>query len=227
VCGLAASGRPRGAHAYYICNGHLSRVYTGRLQHCRVRAIRVDRLDPMIWADVCQLLSTPAIITEALRRASAGQSVQDNGDTRLQHLQHARRRAERQSERLGDAFTAEVITLDELKTRRAVVHDRIQALVQQERDLRVQHHQHLRLTELCAHTNVLCASLRAGLHTLDFARRRRIVELLFDRVLVSHDEIEIRYAIPLKGLGQKGTLRLPYQTHDRLDEPLSTPEQRL
>jgi site-specific DNA recombinase len=205
VGGLAASGRPRGAHAYYICNGPLARVYTGRLQHCRVRAIRGDRLDPMVWADVCQLLSTPAIIAEALRRASAGECVQDDRDARLQHLQPARRRAERQIARLVDAFTAEVITLDELKTRRAVLQDRIQALVQQERDLRAQHQQHLRLTELCATIDVLWASLRSGLHLLEFARRRRIVELLIDRVLIAHDEIEIRSAIPLKGLGQQGT----------------------
>ena len=226
-CGLAASGRPRGAHAYYICNGHLSRVYTGRLQHCRVRAVRVDRLDPMVWADVCQLLSTPAIITEALRRASAGEFVQDDRDARLQHLPQARRRAERQIERLVDAFTAEVITLDELKTRRAVLQDRIQALVQQERELHAQHQQHLRLTELCANIDVLCAGLRSGLHTLAFARRRRIVELLIDRVLISHDEIEIRYAIPLKGLGQKGTLRLPYRTDPRLAADVPAAEQRL
>jgi site-specific DNA recombinase len=213
VCGLAASGRPRGAHTYYSCNGHLSRVQTGRPQLCRVRAIRVDRLDPMVWDDVCRLLSTPEIITEALRWASAGELVQDDRDVRLQHLQQARRRAEHQLERLVDAFTAEGITLDELKTRRAVLQDRIQGLVQQERDLHAQHQQHLRLADLCANINALCESLQAGLHTLDFARRRRIVELLVDRVLISHDEIEIRYAIPLKGVGRKGTLQLPYRAH--------------
>ena len=86
VCGLAASGWPRGAHAYDICSGHLSRVYSGRAQHCRVRAIRVDRLDLMVWSDVCQLLSTPAIITDALRRASAREFAQDDRHARLQHL---------------------------------------------------------------------------------------------------------------------------------------------
>jgi len=213
VCGLAASGRPRGRHTYYICNGHLSRVQTGRLHHCAVRGIRVDRRDPMVWADVCWLLSSPAMVTEALRRARAGELVQDDRDARLQHLQQARRRAERQSERLVDAFTAEVITLDELKVRRAALQDRIQTLIQQERELHTQQQHRVRLTELCAKIEVLCAGLRAGLESLDFARRRRIVELLVDRVLISHHEIEIRYAIPLKGLGQKGTLRLPYREH--------------
>jgi site-specific DNA recombinase len=216
----------RAAHMpIYICNGHLSRVYTGRAQHCRVRAIRVDRLDPMVWEDVCRLLSTPEIITEALRRANAGELVQDDLEARLQHLQQARRRAERPMERLVDAFAAEVISLDELKSRRGVLQDRLQVLRQQKQSLRAQHQQHLRLADLCANIDARCESLQAGLHTLDFARRRRIVELLVDRVIISHDTIEIRYGIPLKGLGQKGTLRLPYRTDLQLVRAESSVEQ--
>jgi ABC-type transport system involved in cytochrome bd biosynthesis fused ATPase/permease subunit len=124
----------------------------------------------MVWADICWLLSSPAMVTEALRRAGAGELVQDDRDAWLQHLQQARRRAERQSERLLDAFTTEVITLDELKVRRAALQDRIKTLMQQERGLQKQQQQRVRLTELCAKIEVLCAGLRAGLETLDFAR---------------------------------------------------------
>ena len=86
----------------------------------------------MVWADICWLLSSPTMVTEALRRAGAGELVQDDKDAWLQHLQQARRRAERQSERLVDAFTAEVIALDELKVRSAALQDGIQTLMQQE-----------------------------------------------------------------------------------------------
>jgi hypothetical protein len=53
---------------------------------------------------------------------------------------------------------------------------------------------------------------------------------LVDRVLISHDEIEVCYAIPLKGLnspGQNGTLRLPYRAHLGLAGTVSALEQRL
>jgi hypothetical protein len=95
----------------------------------------VDRLDPMVWEDVCQLLSPPELITEALRLASIGDLVQDDVDAPLQPLQQAKRRAERQMERLVDACTAEVITRDALKTRRAVWQHRIQMLQPHERHL--------------------------------------------------------------------------------------------
>jgi hypothetical protein len=38
---------------------------------------------------------------------------------------------------------------------------------------------------------------RTGLHTLDCAGRRRIAEWRVDRVLISHETVEIRYTISL------------------------------
>jgi site-specific DNA recombinase len=216
VCGLAAVGRPEGRHAYYICNGHQSRVQTGRNHCCSVRALRADRLDPLVWEDVSRLLSSPQIITEALRKAHAGELLQDDTHDRVRHLQRARLKAERQIERLVDAFTAEVLTLEELKTRRTGLQERIRVLTQQERDLGRQQHQQVHLTELSANIEDLCQAIRAGLQTLDFSGRRKIIELLIDRVIISHADIEIRYAIPLTGLsptGKKETLRLPYRAH--------------
>ena len=150
------------------------------------------------------------------RKAHAGELLQDDTHDRVRHLQRARLKAERQIERLVDAFTAEMLTLEELKTRRAGLQERIHLLTQQERDLGRQQHQQVRLTELSANIEDLCQAIRAGLQTLDFSGRRKIIELLIDRVLLSHEDIEIRYAIPLPGLnptGKKETLRLPYRTH--------------
>jgi site-specific DNA recombinase len=73
VCGWACSGRPRGPYAYYLCNGKRSLVSSGRSWRCPVRSVRADRRDAWVWGDICPVLSTPTIITEALRRASAGE----------------------------------------------------------------------------------------------------------------------------------------------------------
>jgi hypothetical protein len=99
-------------------------------------------------------------------------------------------------------------------------------LTQQERDLGRQQHQQVRLTELSANIEDLCQAIRAGLQTLDFSGRRKIIELLIDRVIISHADIEIRYAIPLTGLsptGKKETLRLPYRAVLWLAGTLSPP----
>jgi site-specific DNA recombinase len=189
-----------------------------------VRAIRADRLAPWVWEDVSRLLSSPEIITAALRKAHAGELLQDDTPDRLRHLQQARLKAERQIERFVDAFTAEVVTLEALQTRRTGLQERIAVLTQQERDLRRQQHQQVRLTELSANIEELCAAIHSGLQTLDFSGRRKIMELLIDRVILSHEDIEIRYAIPLTGVnptGKKETLRLPYRANLWLSQPAS------
>jgi site-specific DNA recombinase len=38
--------------------------------------------------------------------------------------------------------------------------------------------------------------VRVGLASADFEQRRKLVELLIDRVIVTDEEVEIRYVIP-------------------------------
>jgi hypothetical protein len=150
-------------------------------------------------------------MTEALRKAHAGELWLDEPSERLRQLQQARRKAERQIERLVEAFTAEVLTLDELKARRAGLQERVRVLMQQEREVQSHQRQQVRLTDLSANMTALCRAVRRGLHTLDFAGRRSVIELLVDRVLIDHDGIELRYAVPLTGWnpsGKKPSLRL-------------------
>src|SRR5262249_28940144 len=176
VCGWAFSGRPRGPYAYYLCNGKRSLVSSGHSWRCPVRSVRADRLDAWVWADICQVLSTPAIITEALRRARAGELLPTDTSARIRQLQHARRTAQREIEGLVDAYPAEALTLDELQTRRAGLEERLRLLRQEEQALQRQQQHTLRLGEICANIETLCQATRTGLHALDFAGRRPHVE---------------------------------------------------
>jgi hypothetical protein len=97
-----------------------------------------------------RVLSSSQIITEALHKAHAGELVQDDSHERTRQLQRARQKVERQIERLVEAFTAEVLTLEELKARRAGLQERLRLLTQQERELQLQHQQQVRLAELSA-----------------------------------------------------------------------------
>jgi site-specific DNA recombinase len=42
----------------------------------------------------------------------------------------------------------------------------------------------------------LCERVRSGLANATFEQRRKLVELLIDRVIVTGEEVEIRYVIP-------------------------------
>jgi site-specific DNA recombinase len=43
-----------------------------------------------------------------------------------------------------------------------------------------------------------------GLDTATFERKRQLVELLIDRVVVTGDDVEIRYAFPIGPAGETG-----------------------
>ena len=47
------------------------------------------------------------------------------------------------------------------------------------------------------------AAVAQGLDQASFARRRELVELLIDRVLVDPPEVEIRYVIPFGGVAHR------------------------
>jgi len=48
-----------------------------------------------------------------------------------------------------------------------------------------------------------CERVRQGLETATFAQRRQLVELLIDRVVVTDDEVVIRYVIPTSPRGEQ------------------------
>jgi site-specific DNA recombinase len=56
--------------------------------------------------------------------------------------------------------------------------------------------------------------VRQGLEQADFARKRELLELLIDRVVVTGETVEIRYAIPVGPEGEREPfclLRTDYQ----------------
>jgi hypothetical protein len=63
-------------------------------------------------------------------------------------------------------------------------------------------------------TEEFCRRVRDGLASADFDRKRALLELLVDRVIVTDGEVEIRYALPTGPKGEREPfcrLRMDYQ----------------
>ena len=75
--------------------------------------------------------------------------------------------------------------------------DRIRALQAQADQLETQVDRQARLAGWAASAADFCQRVRTGLDDADFARRRQLVELLIDRVVVTEGDVKIRYVIPL------------------------------
>ena len=102
----------------------------------------------------------------------------------------------RQLERLTEAYLGEVIPLAEYQRRRKDIEGRDEALAGQEGQLRGQSQHHMELAGIAGRVEDFCERVRLGLANADFEQRRKLVELLIDRVIVSDEEVEIRYVIP-------------------------------
>ena len=70
------------------------------------------------------------------------------------------------------------------------------ALAAQQRQLDAAAEQRLELQAVADGIETFCQSIRAGLATATFTQRRQLVELLIDRVVVTDNQVEIRYVLP-------------------------------
>jgi site-specific DNA recombinase len=101
-----------------------------------------------------------------------------------------------QIERLTEAYLSGVVPLAEFERRRRETEGRLAALERQEQELLADtrnRHETARLTD---NAEEFCRRIRDGLASADFERKRALLELLVDRVVVTDGEVEIRYAFP-------------------------------
>lgn len=103
--------------------------------------------------------------------------------------------------------------LTEYQRRRGEVEQKLQGLELQSRHLEAQAVHQMDVATQVQGAEEFCRRVRAGLADASFEQRRQLVELLIDRVVVTDDEVEIRYVIPTSPRGEHTRfchLRLDY-----------------
>ena len=195
-CGLSCNGRSSKTRAYYFCRGKLGAIQSSRDETCHSRHIPADQLDKLVWQDVCEVLLNPEIIEDALRRAQNGEWLPQELQARRTQVRKARASLSGQLERLTEAYMAGVLPLAEYKRRRQDLEQRLEALDNQTRQIEASVHQQMELASLTSSITQFCQRVGRGLLEATFERKRQLVELLIDRVVVTMEEVEIRYVIP-------------------------------
>ena len=103
---------------------------------------------------------------------------------------------QRQQGRLLDAYVGGVLELAEFQRKRQEIRHRQQNLLTQEQHLEAAAQQHLETAAVARGIEEFCAQVRQGLANAAFEQRRVLVELLVDRVIVTDEDVEIRYVVP-------------------------------
>src|SRR5262249_53857693 len=118
-----------------------------------------------------------------------------------------------QIDRLTEAYLSGVLALGEYQRRRKDLERRDDVLAAQEESLSGEASRAHELGESANSARAFAERVRVGLDTATFERKRQLVELLIDRVVVTGDDVEIRYAFPIGPAGETGRfchLRLDY-----------------
>jgi site-specific DNA recombinase len=179
--------------SYYVCAGHQRLTPAAR---CRARHIPAAQLEALVWADLVALVTAPDQLAAALARAQGGHWVAQELQARLATVAAARTQVARQGERLLAAYLDGVVELPEFERTRQDLRRRDEQLQVQQRQLEASAQQQRDLAGLASGIAAFCATIQAGLAEATFAERRRLVELLIDRVIVTGSDVEIRYVIP-------------------------------
>jgi site-specific DNA recombinase len=157
VCGYACTGRhepPRSA--YYLCAGKVP----GRPEHpdgrCPARYIPAQALDDLVWQDVCDVLTHPDSLAQALERAQAGAWLPQELQARRTQVQQGIQQVERQVERVGDAYQAGAMPLAEYRRRRQRLDDQLNVLARQRQQLEAQVDQHQAVMQVMTCIEAFC-----------------------------------------------------------------------
>jgi site-specific DNA recombinase len=221
-CRYSCVGRKNGRHGYYVCSSKdkgLRAAGTTRAAHadgCPSRHIPAQQLDDLVWQDVCDVILHPNSLIEALERAHGGHWLPQELQARRENLRKARQQIAQQIERLTDAYVRSVIPLAEFERRRGELEQKDQALARQDEQLSREAVNHESLLIPAAGIDEFCKRIQVGLHQASFEQKRRLVELLIDRVIVDGEQVEIHYAIPTAPAGETARfchLRMAYFAH--------------
>jgi site-specific DNA recombinase len=222
-CGLACLARrlpPRSS--YYVCTGKTRPARHRNGATCPSRYIPSTVIDDLVWRDLCGLLQHPEAVAGAFRRAAVGAWHPQEFQARRERLRQGQASVGGQLERLTEAYLGGVIPLPEYRRRRGELEARAAALAEQEARLAGEAGRLDRAAGLAASAGAFCERVSAGLQDATFDRRRELVELLVDRVVVTDDQAEIHYVFPTSP--QSEHVRFCHLRMDYLHHPASRQE---
>jgi site-specific DNA recombinase len=198
VCQSACTGRTsgEGKYRYYVCSAKGRAIHSRKEKKCPSRFAPAQRLDELVWNDLCDVLMHPESISQALERAHGGHWLPQELQARRENLRRGRVSLEHQLDRLTDAYLASVIPMAEYQRRRSELEKKAQALDHQAEQLDSQVNRREQLAGLVSSIEDFCQRIQAGLDHATFEQKRQLVELLIDRVIFTEGEVEIRYVLP-------------------------------
>jgi DNA invertase Pin-like site-specific DNA recombinase len=182
---------------YYRCLGSDDYRYEGG-RVCGNKPVRADYLDRVVWEYITTLLADPKLIrTEIDKRLNTARAIDPNTRQR-NRLETALAKATNAITRMIQAFSEELISIDELRARMPDLRAQETGLRNQIEALDTQIADRNAYLKLADNLETFLAQLRDKTHTASTDERRHVLRLLVKDVLIGPEKIAIRHRIPTR-----------------------------
>jgi site-specific DNA recombinase len=214
VCGRAMTAHSSRNKAYYQCIGAVDNIRTTSTRHCPAPKVCATDLDQLVWEEIKRLLSSPQLIRETWQRQHGYHPYRspDVVETELDRLGQRISSARRQIQRLIDGYQTGLILADELSTRRSSLEQQISRWSAKKHSLEAQRPRYREIQKAWQNLDTFCGYAMAGLETLSFDERQKLLRKIIERVWITAWDVKIKLAIPLSTNADLTTEREEAQT---------------
>ena len=182
---------------YYRCLGSDDYRHEGG-RVCGNKPVRADYLDTVVWDHITHLLADPALIRAEISKRLEQARTADPVTRQRKRLELALAKATTAITRMIEAFSEQLITIDELRSRMPDLRARETNLRGQLDALDAQLADQEAYLKLAGDLEGFLTRLRASTSGAGVPERQRVLRLLVKDVLVGPEKITIRHRIPIR-----------------------------
>ncbi|MDP3972576.1 MAG: recombinase family protein [Candidatus Nanopelagicales bacterium] len=182
---------------YYRCLGSDDyRHENGRV--CANKPVRADYLDQVVWDHITCLLADPVLIRDEIDRRLDQARTSDPATSARQRLELSQAKNSTAITRMIEAFSEQLITIDELRARMPELRGRETNLRNQINAMDTQLADREVYLKLADDLDGFLTQLRGTADTTSVAQRQHLLRLLVKDILIGSDTITIRHRIPIR-----------------------------
>ena len=182
---------------YYRCLGSDDYRYEGG-RVCGNQPVRADYLDEVVWDHITALLADPALIRGEISKRLAAARTSDPVTSQRKRLQAALAKATASITAMIEAFSEQLVTIDELRARMPHLRARETGLRGQLDALDAQAADRDAYLKLADDLEGFLAQLRSNAATATVEDRQKVLRLLVKDILIGPEKITIRHRIPAR-----------------------------
>jgi site-specific DNA recombinase len=182
---------------YYRCPGSDDYRYEGG-RVCGNKPVRADYLDTVVWDHITGLLADPALIRDEISKRLEVARTSDPVTSQRTRLQAALAKAAASVTAMIEAYSEQLITIDELRARMPHLRARETNLRGQLDAVDAQAADRDAYLKLADDLEGFLAQLHGNAATATVEDRQRVLRLLVKDILIGPEKITIRHRIPAR-----------------------------